>query len=588
MLRLKKSLSETISLLSATQTETEWVFHVRGQSANTYTQTLSATTFACTCPDHEKKQTFCKHLLFLVARVAFQMELAAALHKSKDAWKDTAFAACVPSWTNRLSHLIGAAPRVSVPVEGDCSICFEELKPETVQCVTTCKNAFHSECMTRWLEHGNATCPLCRAVWGSSEEKEKESENIEVHVLESENESKVIETDVVFSFDTTGSMYPCLAEVKRNLEKITSKLFNEIPGLRLAVIAHGDYCDGDKVITTLDFTSDQDALRAFIQNAPSTGGGDYPECYELVLRTVKGLSWRANAKMKSVVMIGDAPPHEKNENPQKIDWREEAESLRDRNIQVFSVQCLNNGNRAAYTFYSEISKITNGYHVFMDQFSYIKDMIQAICFKQYDQSQLEQFEQEVQAGAGGMTQTMRLMFDTILGKKSREEVDAEMHPDRFRERYRGRGGSVSMAASRPARAAVSHHTEAAAPSMDRESELRPCHPSKFQIFSVDEDSGIQDFCRKMGIVFAKGKGFYEFTKPEIVQPQKEIVLMDRVSGELYEGDAARTIAGIKKNEERSKIKPGDIPKYRVFIQSTSPNRKLIGGQGFLYEVMESE
>jgi hypothetical protein len=70
-----------------------------------------------------------------------------------------------------------------------------------------------------------------------------------------------------------------------------------------------------------------------------------------------------------------------------------------------------------------------------------------------------------------------------------------------------------------------------------------------------------------------------------IQPQKEIVLMDRVTGELYEGEVARTIVGIKKNEERSKIKPSDIPKYRVFIQSTSPNRKLIGGQGFLYEVM---
>jgi len=200
----------------------------------------------------------------------------------------------------------------------------------------------------------------------------------------------------------------------------------------------------------------------------------------------------------------------------------------------------------------------------MDQFSYIKDMIQAICFKQYDQSQLEQFEQEIQAGAGGMTQTMRLMFDTILGKKTREEVYAETHPDRFVERYERR-------------------TLSAVPSLSREDELRACPPSKFQVFTVESDCAIQAFCQHMGIVYSKGKGFYEFTKPEVVQPQKEIVLMDRNTGELYEGDVARTIAGISKNEERSKIKPGDIPKYRVFIQSTSTTRKLIAGQGFLYE-----
>ena len=89
----------------------------------------------------------------------------------------------------------------------------------------------------------------------------------------------------------------------------------------------------------------------------------------------------------------------------------------------------------------------------------------------------------------------------------------------------------------------------------------------------------------MGIKFLIGRGFYEFTKPEIVQKKKEIILMDKSTGELYEGSIARTIAGIGKNEENKRIKPGELPKYRMFIQSTSPNRKLISGHGFLYEVI---
>ena len=204
-------------------------------------------------------------------------------------------------------------------------------------------------------------------------------------------------------------------------------------------------------------------------------------------------------------------------------------------------------------------------------------MIQAICFKQYDQEQLVNFEQEVQKREGGMNTALRLMFDTMLGKKSRDEVEAEMHPDRFRERYHRSSSSSRV-----------HHsggTASAAPTLERESELHPCAPTKFQVFRVEADIGIKEFCEMMSIRFAKGRGFYEFIKPEIVQPQKEIVLMNRETGDLYEGDTARAIAGIGTNEERAKIKPGDLPKYRIFIQSTSVNRKLLAGQGFLLSLI---
>lgn len=83
---------------------------------------------------------------------------------------------------------------------------------------------------------------------------------------------------------------------------------------------------------------------------------------------------------------------------------------------------------------------------------------------------------------------------------------------------------------------------------------------------------------KYGYYIANGCEFYEFTKPEIIQKKKEIILMDKNTGELYEGSIARTIAGISEDGENSKIKPGKLEKYRMFIQSTSPVCKLISGQ----------
>jgi hypothetical protein len=597
--RLIKALSEKMCLLSATQTDDKWVMKMRGSSNNVYDQTLTETSYVCSCPDQQGKNTFCKHLLFLVARVAKQYELGGELaQRPKTTWKKPAYDACSMSWKNVLSHLIKTKVEETVTiVEGLCSICFEDLGScELLECTTTCHQHFHKECMTRWLEHGD-TCPNCRADWvkGKSDSKggtgvSTEDEFISGSIMSTpvaldsstatSSTDSVKKTDIVISFDTTGSMYPCLAEVRRHTTAMTERLFREIPDLRVAIIAHGDYCDGPKVITQLDFTDTQEEIKNFIQNAPSTSGGDYPECYELVLRNIKSLSWRFDATMKSLILIGDAPPHEKNENPHKIDWREEAESLKNRNIQVFSVQCLNHGNSEAFNFYADVAEITNGYHVFLDQFSFIKDMIQAICFKQYNTDHLEKFEKEMQDGSGGMSNAMRLMFDTMLGKKTRKEVRDEMSPAKFKERYRTGGGSSSSSSS------YSHGpTTTATPSLAHESELRPSPPSRFQVFAVDEDINVKDFCNKMGITFSVGRGFYEFTKPEIVQKKKEIVLMNKTTGELYEGTVARTIAGIGPNEDNARIKPGSLPKYRMFIQSTSVNRKLIGGQGFLYEVI---
>ena len=562
-------------LLFASQKENEWNFKVRGQTNNVYEQKLTPTTFSCSCPDQKGKGTFCKHLLFLVVRAGKQYELGGQLaQRPKTTWKNTSFNACSASWTMCLSHLVGKPSPIKTEIDGFCAICFEDLGTVGLtECSTTCHKHFHKECIDRWLEHGT-TCPNCRCEWTENKE-EKNEEKIDGEINTSVTEVTNNKTDIVISFDTTGSMYPCLAEVRRNTTAITERLFKEIPLLRIAIIAHGDYCDGDKVISQLDFTTDQEAIKQFIQNAPSTSGGDYPECYELVLRNVKSLSWRSDASMKSLILIGDAPPHEKNENPHKIDWRDEAETLKNRNIQVFSVQCLNYGNKESFNFYSEVAEITNGYHVYLDQFSYIKDMIQAICFKQYNQEHLEQFEKEVQEGSGGMSQSMRLMFDTMLGKKTRAQAREEMQPSRYHERY---------TRTTITRSFVGSTSTSATPSLERESELIPSPPSRFQVFAVDEDIGIKDFCNKMGITFKVGRGFYEFTKPEIVQKTKEIVLIEKTTKELYEGDVARVIAGIGSNEEKAKIKPGKLDKYRMFVQSTSSNRKLIKGQGFLYEV----
>ena len=46
--------------------------------------------------------------------------------------------------------------------DNKCSICFEQIKDNTPATYTQCNHKFHSECLDRWLNTGNNSCPVCR------------------------------------------------------------------------------------------------------------------------------------------------------------------------------------------------------------------------------------------------------------------------------------------------------------------------------------------------------------------------------------------------------------------------------------------
>ena len=118
--------------------------------------------------------------------------------------------------------------------------------------------------------------------------------------------------------------------MRKKVQEIMERLNKDIPALRMAVFAHGDYCDASTYVTKwLDFSTDVGELCDFVKNVSGTGGGDFPECYELVLRQVREeLTW-THGTQRSLVMIGDAIPHEASDaqNKLNIDWKEEVEKL---------------------------------------------------------------------------------------------------------------------------------------------------------------------------------------------------------------------------------------------------------------------
>lgn len=165
-------------------------------------------------------------------------------------------------------------------------------------------------------------------------------------------------TEVVFSFDTTGSMSPCVEDVKSKLHTVVAGMFKNIKGLRVGIITHGDYCDGANCIRTLDLTDNVDTVLDFINGTPSTSGGDADECYELALHKARGMSW-TNENGAAFVLIGDASPHEPNYygNTDKLDWRVELNNMRDAGIRVYAMQCLRHSGSRDNNFWEAVAEI---------------------------------------------------------------------------------------------------------------------------------------------------------------------------------------------------------------------------------------
>ena len=356
--------------------------------------------------------------------------------------------------------------------------------------------------------------------------------------------------EVVISFDTTGSMYPCLTQVRREVTSFIKALFKEIPEFKMGIIAHGDYCDEGStyVIKEHDITSDQNALINFVNSCGNTNGGDAAECYELALHHARSMKWTAGTN-KVFVLIGDDVPHSASErqNTKKLDWRNEIKCLLEMGVKVCGVQAL--GRRSAAPFYQEIAQVTGGFRLGLDQFSDVTNIIRAVCYQQAGPEFLQSFEQTVIKN-GQMTKSMRSNISVLQGKTA---------TDILSDIRKIASGSTSTGG------------------------LNPVEPSRFQVMDVDSDIRIDEFVRDNGLIFSKGKGFYEFSKRSKIQDYKEIVLMDKATGDMFSGDDARTLMGIPVGAA-GKVSPVFNDKFIAFVQSTSLNRKLIGGTKFLYEV----
>ncbi|EFC38673.1 predicted protein [Naegleria gruberi] len=208
------------------------------------------------------------------------------------------------------------------------------------------------------------------------------------HKLDTTGSDRVPAVQICFSFDTTGSMSSYLNNLKFKLQTICQQLMNDVRGLEIAIIAHGDYEDskdnGSYCLYKLDFTTDIEQIISFVQSINSTSGYDGDECYEAVLLEAQSLSWvnvENTFTNRSLVVIGDADPHKSTEWF-NIDWKQETSNLFDNHhVKIHSVRC-GSSSWSTKDFYKTISEETGGSEYLLDTFEKTIEMFCGLIYRE--------------------------------------------------------------------------------------------------------------------------------------------------------------------------------------------------------------
>jgi uncharacterized Zn finger protein len=158
--RLQRALNQRMYLLNYNQTDNDvYNFYVEGSSAVNYHVSLRSSYYTCNCPDHQLRNSICKHILFAVYRV---------LKVPLDTRLDDTFE-LVPGKYIELNNMIRGRldpeqndhnPDQNSSALETCVICFEEDSKVTKKC-TQCTGIYHEKCLAIWTRT-NKSCPCCR------------------------------------------------------------------------------------------------------------------------------------------------------------------------------------------------------------------------------------------------------------------------------------------------------------------------------------------------------------------------------------------------------------------------------------------
>lgn len=164
--RIERALKQTMFLISAQKNEKKWDFVVEGTRGINYDVCFSSKGMTCECPDFEKRGRNCKHMFFVIGRIA-QMNLGKFESDQSDFNVFELFPNLIETLEKVLIRRLDTTHQDEILTsKDDCCVCFESMEKGSLVDCRMCKNLFHDSCMTQWLSNAaRNNCPLCRTSW---------------------------------------------------------------------------------------------------------------------------------------------------------------------------------------------------------------------------------------------------------------------------------------------------------------------------------------------------------------------------------------------------------------------------------------
>lgn len=104
----------------------------------------------------------------------------------------------------------------------------------------------------------------------------------------------------------------------------------------------------------------------------------------------------------------------------------------------------------------------------------------------------------------------------------------------------------------------------------------------FKALTVEKEVDIKAFVTEKTGKYIIGSAYFPLTKPEKVQKTKQVALVKKGTKAVYTGAEARELIGLP--DADAKVTPGNHGDWDIYVQSTSPNRKLVRGTKLLLDL----
>lgn len=152
--RLRRAVEEThMKVLSHTD---DLTFHVCG-TTDEYTIKFKDDKFSCTCMDHRRRRTFCKHVYLVYMKV---LHIVPDVNQTDNRVPTELIREAYASFKTRQSS--SSSPEMREAAE--CPICFDALAESVNYVCRVCRNGFHQSCIDEVVNRGGRhDCPMCRA-----------------------------------------------------------------------------------------------------------------------------------------------------------------------------------------------------------------------------------------------------------------------------------------------------------------------------------------------------------------------------------------------------------------------------------------